>query len=140
MAEGAGCMIVESLEHAKKRGAKIYAELVGGAMNADAYHITAPNPTGESIIDVMQDALEDANLLTTEIDYINVHGTSTPLGDVAMSSSVTSFLENIHITKHAEVRMNKRGITRQMLELVLMFGRKIYARGVVFYVIGKKIK
>ena len=55
-----------------------------------------------------------------------------------MSSSVTSFLENIHITKHAEVRMNKRGITRQMLELVLMFGRKIYARGVVFYVIGKK--
>lgn len=59
-------------------------------------------------------------------------------GDFAMSSSVTSFLENIHITKHAEVRMNKRGITRQMLELVLMFGRKIYARGVVFYVIGKK--
>ena len=88
MAEGAGCMIVESLEHAKKRGAKIYAEIAGGAMNADAYHITAPNPTGESIIDVMQDALEDANLLPTEIDYINVHGTSTPLGDLAETKAI----------------------------------------------------
>ncbi|MBP6660981.1 MAG: beta-ketoacyl-[acyl-carrier-protein] synthase II, partial [Chitinophagales bacterium] len=97
MAEGAGCMIVESLEHAKKRGAKIYAEIAGGAMNADAYHITAPNPTGESIIDVMQDALEDANLLTTEIDYINVHGTSTPLGDVAEINAIRNvFAEHVY--------------------------------------------
>ena len=97
MAEGAGCMIVESLEHAKKRGAKIYAELVGGAMNADAYHITAPNPTGESIIDVMQDALEDANLKPTQIDYINVHGTSTPLGDVAEINAIQNvFAEQVY--------------------------------------------
>ncbi|MFN8284763.1 MAG: beta-ketoacyl-ACP synthase II [Chitinophagales bacterium] len=82
MGEGAGCMMIESLEHAQKRGAKIYAEFAGGAMNADAYHITAPNPSGESIIDVMQEALEDACLQPSEIDYINVHGTSTPLGDI----------------------------------------------------------
>jgi 3-oxoacyl-[acyl-carrier-protein] synthase II len=83
MGEGSGCMILESLEHAKKRNAKIYAEVAGGSMNADAYHITAPNPEGESVIQVMQDALEDAEMSLEEIDYINVHGTSTPLGDVA---------------------------------------------------------
>jgi 3-oxoacyl-[acyl-carrier-protein] synthase II len=97
MGEGAGCMIVESLAHAQKRGAKIYAEFVGGAMNADAYHITAPNPTGESIIDVMNEALEDANLNTTDISYINVHGTSTPLGDVAEVNAIrTVFAEHVY--------------------------------------------
>ena len=83
MGEGSGCMVIESLEHAQKRNAKIYAELAGGAMNADAYHITAPNPSGESVADVMAEALEDANLAIGAIDYINVHGTSTPLGDLA---------------------------------------------------------
>lgn len=83
MGEGSGCMVLESLEHAQKRNAKIYAEVAGGSMNADAYHITAPNPEGESVAQVMQDALEDANMSLNEIDYINVHGTSTPLGDVA---------------------------------------------------------
>jgi 3-oxoacyl-[acyl-carrier-protein] synthase II len=81
--EGAGCMVVESLEHAQKRNAKVYAELAGGAMNADAYHITAPNPEGTSVINVMKEALEDAEMTAEEIDYINVHGTSTPLGDIA---------------------------------------------------------
>jgi len=83
MGEGAGCMVLESLEHAQRRGARIYAELVGGAMNADAYHITAPQPEGESVVEVMKEALEDAQITTSEIDYINVHGTSTPLGDIA---------------------------------------------------------
>ncbi len=83
MGEGSGCMVIESLEHAQKRNAKIYAELAGGAMNADAYHITAPDPSGESVANVMKEALEDANLSIDAIDYINVHGTSTPLGDLA---------------------------------------------------------
>jgi len=83
MGEGSACMVLESLEHAQKRGAKIYAELAGGAMNADAYHITAPHPDGDSVIHVMQEAIEDAQLSTDAIDYINVHGTSTPLGDIA---------------------------------------------------------
>jgi 3-oxoacyl-[acyl-carrier-protein] synthase II len=83
MGEGSGCIVLESLEHAQKRGAKIYAELAGGAMNADAYHITAPQPEGESVVEVMQEALQDANTTLEEIDYINVHGTSTPLGDIA---------------------------------------------------------
>ncbi len=79
--EGAGCIILESLEHAQKRGAKIYAELVGAGMSADAYHITAPHPDGEGAYQVMLNALRDADLKTTDIDYINVHGTSTPIGD-----------------------------------------------------------
>ncbi len=83
MGEGAGCMVLESEEHARKRNAYIYAELAGGAMNADAYHITAPNPEGESVADVMTEALLDAAIRKEEIHYINTHGTSTPLGDVA---------------------------------------------------------
>lgn len=83
MGEGAGCMVLESLEHAQKRNANILAELAGGAMNADAYHITAPNPEGETVAELMREALEDARLPAEGIDYINVHGTSTPLGDVS---------------------------------------------------------
>lgn len=83
MGEGAGCIVLESEEHARNRNAAIYAELAGGAMNADAYHITAPNPEGESVAEVMTDALSDASVQHEEIDYINTHGTSTPLGDIA---------------------------------------------------------
>ena len=86
--EGAGTIILEELEHAKARGAKIYAEIVGGGMSADANHITAPHPQGLGARLVMANALRDAKLTTADIDYINVHGTSTPLGDVSESRAI----------------------------------------------------
>ncbi len=81
MGEGAGCIILEELEHAKARGAHIYAEIVGGGMSADAYHMTAPHPDGLGAANVMNAALEDAEMKPADLDYINVHGTSTPIGD-----------------------------------------------------------
>jgi len=82
LGEGAGALILEEYEHAKRRGAKIYGEIIGGGMSADAYHITAPHPEGTGIIKVMQNALEEAGIKPEEVDYINTHGTSTPLGDI----------------------------------------------------------
>ncbi len=82
LGEGAGALILEEYEHAKRRGAKIYGEIIGGGMSADAYHITAPHPEGTGIIKVMQYALEEAGIKPEEVDYINTHGTSTPLGDI----------------------------------------------------------
>ncbi|MCC6385217.1 MAG: beta-ketoacyl-ACP synthase II [Bacteroidia bacterium] len=79
--EGGVCVILEELEHAKKRGAKIYAEVIGGGMSADAYHMTAPHPEGLGAHHVMENALRDAKIKPEEIDYINTHGTSTPIGD-----------------------------------------------------------
>lgn len=88
MAEGAGCLVLEELEHAKARGAKIYAEMIGEGTSADAYHITASHPEGLGAKLVMQAALEDAGLRTDEIDYINVHGTSTHVGDISEAKAI----------------------------------------------------
>ncbi|MDG1262670.1 MAG: beta-ketoacyl-ACP synthase II [Flavobacteriales bacterium] len=88
LGEGSGAVILEEYEHAKARGAKIYCELVGGGLSADAYHMTAPHPEGLGATNVMRTSLEDAEMQADEIDYINVHGTSTPLGDVAESKAI----------------------------------------------------
>lgn len=88
MGEGGGALILEAYESAKARGAKIYAEVMGGGMSADAHHMTAPHPEGLGAIEVMEKALEDADLNVAEVDYVNVHGTSTPLGDIAETIAI----------------------------------------------------
>jgi 3-oxoacyl-[acyl-carrier-protein] synthase II len=105
LGEGAGALIVEEFEHAKARGAKIYAELVGAAMTADAFHVTAPHPDGLGARNVMKLAIEDSGLAPENIDYINVHGTATPLGDIAEAKAIIdvfgehAFNLNISATK-----------------------------------------
>ncbi|MBB6681762.1 beta-ketoacyl-ACP synthase II [Aequorivita sp. 609] len=90
LGEGAGALILEEYEHAKKRGAKIYAEVVGGGMSSDAYHMTAPHPDGIGVERVMLNTLRDANMSTNDVDTINTHGTSTPLGDVAELKAIVN--------------------------------------------------
>ena len=105
MAEGAGCLVLEELEHAKARGAKIYAEMVGAGMSADAHHITASHPEGLGAKLVMKNALEDAGMQPEDIDYINVHGTSTHVGDISEAKAIkevfgdAAFKLNISSTK-----------------------------------------
>ncbi|HHI76386.1 MAG TPA: beta-ketoacyl-[acyl-carrier-protein] synthase II [Gammaproteobacteria bacterium] len=88
LSDGAGVVVLEELEHARARGARIYAELIGSGMNSDAYHMTSPSPGGEGAAECMQLALEDAGIDPEQVDYINAHGTSTPAGDVAETKAV----------------------------------------------------
>ena len=105
LGEGAGALILEEYEHAINRGAKIYAELAGGGLSCDAYHMTAPHPDGRGAIKVMKNCLDDAGLDHSDIDLINMHGTSTPLGDLAESKAVKNVFQdhsynlNINSTK-----------------------------------------
>ena len=94
LGEGSGCLILEDLDHAVKRGAKIYAELIGGGLSADAYHMTAPHPEGIGAIKVMQNCLRDSGLNFSDVDTVNMHGTSTPLGDVAESKALYKVFDN----------------------------------------------
>jgi 3-oxoacyl-[acyl-carrier-protein] synthase II len=89
LGEGAGAIVLEEYEHAKARGAKIYAEVVGGGLSSDAYHMTAPHPDGIGVVAVMKNCLENAGLNPEDVDHINTHGTSTPLGDVAELKAIS---------------------------------------------------
>ncbi|WP_299223297.1 beta-ketoacyl-ACP synthase II [uncultured Psychroserpens sp.] len=101
LGEGAGAIVLEEYEHAKARGAKIYAEVVGGGLSSDAYHMTAPHPDGIGVVAVMRNCLENAGLNPEDVDHINTHGTSTPLGDVAELKAISevfgSHAKNINI-------------------------------------------
>jgi len=94
LGEGAGALVLEEYEHAKRRGAKIYAEVVGGGMSSDAYHMTAPHPDGIGVERVMWNCLKDAGMKPEEVDAINTHGTSTPLGDVAELKAISNVFGN----------------------------------------------
>ncbi len=101
LGEGAGAIVLETLEHAKARGAKIYAEVIGGGLSSDAHHMTAPHPEGIGVIEVMKNCLENSGIRPEDVDHINTHGTSTPLGDVAELKAISTIFgdhaKNINI-------------------------------------------
>lgn len=115
LGEGAGALVLEELEHAKARGAKIYAEVMGGGMSADAYHLTAPHPDGDGARRSMVEALKDASMKPEEVDYVNTHGTSTPAGDVAeivgLRNVIGDHIYNINISSTKSMTGHLLGAT-----------------------------
>ncbi len=109
LGEGAGALLLESYEHAKSRGAKIYAEFVGAGLTSDAFHMTAPHPNGSGVIRVMKNALKDANIKTIDVDSINTHGTSTPLGDVAEANAIYSVFKDHTYTMNLNATKSMTG-------------------------------
>lgn len=107
MAEGAGTLVLEEYEHAKKRGAKIYAEVIGYGQTGDAYDVVAPRPDGESAMKAMEIALEDAEIKPADVDYINAHGTSTHLGDIAESNAIAKLFGDRKTNKKLKVSSTK---------------------------------
>lgn len=107
MSEGAAIIVLEELEHAKKRGAKIYAEIVGYGQTADAYDIVAPDPTGAGAAKAMEFAVKDANIKPEEVDYVNAHGTSTGLGDIAESKAIARVFGDLDTNKNLKVSSTK---------------------------------
>lgn len=105
LGEGAGALVLEEYEHAKARGAKIYAEFIGGGLSSDAYHMTAPHPDGKGVVAVMKNCLENAGLNPQDVDHINTHGTSTPLGDVAELKAISEVFGD-H-AKHININSTK---------------------------------
>ena len=131
MGEGGAALIFEEYEHAKKRGAKIYCEVIGGGMTADAYHLTAPHPEGLGASNVMKLALADNNTKLEEVDYINVHGTSTPLGDIAETKAILNvfgehaYKVNISATKSMTGHMLGAAGAAEALACILAITRGI---------------
>ncbi|MCY4254373.1 MAG: beta-ketoacyl-ACP synthase II [Flavobacteriaceae bacterium] len=109
LGEGAGALLLESYEHAKSRGAEIYAEFVGAGLTSDAFHMTAPHPNGTGVIRVMKNALKDANIKTTDVDSINTHGTSTPLGDIAEANAIYSLFKDHTYTMNLNATKSMTG-------------------------------
>jgi 3-oxoacyl-[acyl-carrier-protein] synthase II len=131
MGEGGAALIFEEYEHAKKRGAKIYCEVIGGGMTADAYHLTAPHPEGLGASNVMKLALADNNTKLEDVDYINVHGTSTPLGDIAETKAILNvfgehaYKVNISATKSMTGHMLGAAGAAEALACILAITRGI---------------
>jgi len=132
MGEGGAGIILEEYEHAKARGAKIYAEMVGGGLSADAHHLTAPHPEGLGARNVMANAIEDANMKPEDVDYVNVHGTSTPLGDIAETKAIQQVFGehayNINISSTKSMTghlLGAAGAVEAMAAIMSVFTNKI---------------